>query len=389
MNDELPRTGRQQIPRRPLAGDPPEVLRLHQSDDLVEAIPYLIGFRPRDSVVLVGIEGGPGGPPGSGGRVRITVRMDIADLSDPAPDPGTSVAGGPTHDRPTGYSPTGHSPTGHSPTGHSPTGEHRAALEDGALRAATAIRRSGATAVVGVVFVDSPGAGAQADEASARAVQACVRAGLELGDLVMVAASEAGGGGGGSADGGPRVTSRVAAEATYAGLVALDDRQDLVELLAPEPATQRARLRAALDAEERLVSGVDIDGHRRRRRAVRALFAATRTLAVVQDADVVRFGAALSTIEVRDACWLAVEAGRLDGEALWRELARRLPAPYDAAPLFLFGWQRWRNGDGVLAAIAARSALDSDAAYTAAELLQLAVTDGLDPFRTPRLRKGA
>jgi hypothetical protein len=119
------------------------------------------------------------------------------------------------------------------------------------------------------------------------------------------------------------------------------------------------------------------------------LFAATRTLAVVDEGHLIRFGAALSTIEVRDACWLAVEAGRMDGEDLWRELSRRLPAPYDAAPLFLFGWQRWRNGDGVLAGIAARRALDSDAGYTAADLLHLAVTDGLDPFRTPRLRKGA
>ena len=58
----------------------------------------------------------------------------------------------------------------------------------------------------------------------------------------------------------------------------------------------------------------DADGRRRRRGAIRALFAATRTLAVVDDGHLVRFGAALSTIEVRDACWLAVEAGRVDGE---------------------------------------------------------------------------
>ena len=259
-------------------------------------------------------------------------------------------------------------------------------VDDGARRAASAIRRSRATGVIGVVFVDTAAAGALADEASQRASRACLGAGLVLGDLVVVAAPEVRGA---EPDDGPRGTSRVAAEATYAGLVALEDRQDVVDLLTPESTRHRARLRAALDAEARLVAGVDADGRRRRRTAIRALFAATRTLAVVDDAALVRFGAALFTTEVRDACWLAVEAGRVDGEALWRELGRRLPGPYDAAPMFLFGWQRWRNGDGVLAAIAARRALDSDPEYTAAGLLQLAVTDGLDPFRTPRLRKGA
>ncbi len=374
MDDELPRPSRRSAPRRGGVDAPPAVLRLHHSDDLVQAVPYLIGFQPRDSVVLVGIEAGPGGIAGTGGRVRITVRMDIADLAEP-PSPPVARA-------------LSHAPDGNPRAGDPRAGNPRAgdAVDDGAYRAAMAIRRSGATAVVGVVFVDSEPGAALADEAADRAGRACTREGLALGDLVLVAAPGLTGASSGTAD---RVTSRVAAEATYAGLVALDDRHDLVELLAPEPAAHRVRLRAALDAEARLVSSVDAEGGRRRRSAIRALFAATRTLAVVDDQRLVRFGAALSTTEVRDACWLAVEGGRVDGEALWRELGRRLPAPYDAAPLFLFGWQRWRNGDGVLAGIAARRALDSDAEYTAATLLQLAVTDGLDPFRTPRLRKGA
>ncbi len=51
------------------------------------------------------------------------------------------------------------------------------------------------------------------------------------------------------------------------------------------------------------------------------------------------------------------------------DLARRLPAPYDAAPLFLFGWASWRSGNGALAGIAAERALDSDPSYSAADLL--------------------
>ena len=84
MDDELTRGSRRSVPRRADGAGSPPVLRLHHCDDLIEAVPYLIGFQPRDSVVLVGIEGGPGELADSGGRVRITVRMDIADLIAPA-----------------------------------------------------------------------------------------------------------------------------------------------------------------------------------------------------------------------------------------------------------------------------------------------------------------
>jgi hypothetical protein len=101
---------------------------------------------------------------------------------------------------------------------------------------------------------------------------------------------------------------------------------------------------------------------------------------------VARLAAGLADIAVRDSVWLAVDQRRLDGRALWRELARRAPEPYDAAALFLFGWAEWRAGNGVLAGIAAERALASDPGYTAAELLLGALRQGLDPRRTPRLR---
>ena len=67
-------------------------------------------------------------------------------------------------------------------------------------------------------------------------------------------------------------------------------------------------------------------------------------------------------------------------------MARRLPGPYDAAPLFLFGWASWRAGNGALAGIAAERAVTSDPAYSAADLLLAALSRGLDPRRLPRLR---
>jgi hypothetical protein len=145
-------------------------------------------------------------------------------------------------------------------------------------------------------------------------------------------------------------------------------------------------------AENAAVAEV-LDGHGRRhdRSVKRALFAAARASdepcsSSVPDDDVARFGAALSEIAMRDALWMAVDDGRLDGRGLWRELARQLPSPYDAAPLFLFGWAAWRSGDGALAGIAAQRAVDSDSGYSAADLLLAALARGVDPRRLPKLR---
>jgi hypothetical protein len=101
---------------------------------------------------------------------------------------------------------------------------------------------------------------------------------------------------------------------------------------------------------------------------------------------VARFGAALAVIAVRDAVWLAVDNDRLDGRSLWRELGRRLPSPYDAAALFLYGWASWRAGEGALAGIAAERAVASNSDYHAANLLLGALSSGADPRRIPKLR---
>ena len=315
------------------------VLRLRRAQDLIEAVPYLLGFHPHSSVVIVGLAAGAG----HAGRVTITARLDIADLA------GESVMA--------------------------------ACSAQTAAQTATSVAGSGATRVVGVVF-----AGADDDPRTCRraircAGRACERAGLQVGEWLVAAPS-------GDSLPPPGV---IATAATYAGLVARPDRESMVALLDPDPSAERELLRSGLDRacsirRQAILAG---RGDRFHRGSVRALFSASRALLPADDAQVVRLGAALTDIAVRDACWLAVEAGRIDGESLWRELARRLPSPYDAAPLFLFGWLRWRAGDGALAGIAARAALVSDPDCRAAALLEGALSQGMDPFRTPRLRKGA
>ena len=99
-----------------------------------------------------------------------------------------------------------------------------------------------------------------------------------------------------------------------------------------------------------------------------------------------RYTGSLWSYSVRDAVWFAVDDGRLPGIALWVNLARRLPSPYDAAPLFIAAWSTYRDGNGALAGIAAELALKSDPGYSAADLLLAALARGLDPRTLPKLR---
>ncbi|GAA3003805.1 DUF4192 domain-containing protein [Streptomyces fulvorobeus] len=67
---------------------------------------------------------------------------------------------------------------------------------------------------------------------------------------------------------------------------------------------------------------------------------------------------------------------------LWRALARRCVGPYvehAAAPLTLAGWVSWSTGDEPAARVALGLALRADPEYTFAQLLHQACNEGLDP----------
>jgi Domain of unknown function (DUF4192) len=321
-------------------------LRLRGPADIVHAIPYLLGFHPHESLVLIGLDGC---------ELVVTARVDLVDLSEPALIAQTM----------------------------------------------TAMHRGGTREVV-AALVTEMGCGPEQRWLSevGELSDVAKAAGCELLDVLLVAA--------GRwrslvcvdslccpPEGHPIPApdqSAVAASATFAGLVALPDRDSLAALLAPRPDDERGRLTPALAAEHtRRERQTLADGPQRARRSdTRALFAAARRTdagsASPSEDEVVRFGAALTDIAVRDSLWLAVDDARLDGRELWRALAVRLPTPHDAAPLFLFGWCSWRAGNGALAGIAAERAIDSDPGYSAANLLLAAVRHGIDPRRLPRLR---
>lgn len=326
-------------------------LTVHGPADLLQAVPYLLGFHPQASLVLVGLDNW---------RLVVTVRLDLADAQLPG------------------------------------------VLAD----ALQAMARGGAGDVVAAVYDDEAIVGRQrplpwidvalavgdhARDACCGVVDVLLVArqrwwsyACTLSDCCPVEGEPL-----------PEGTSAFTAAATYAGLVALPDRAALAAVLDPYPQAERDAMDTTLAACEDAAVQAVLDGNRAThdRSVKRALFAAARaadearwSATAIDDPGAARFGVALSEYPMRDALWMAVDDGRLDGRELWRELAARLPHPYDAAPLFLYAWASWRAGNGALARIAAERAIEADPGYSAADLLLAALSRGVDPRRLPRLR---
>jgi hypothetical protein len=188
----------------------------------------------------------------------------------------------------------------------------------------------------------------------------------------------------------PGSTPAVAAAAAYAGISVRGSLKELERELAPVGASSaEEQLRAFERVVPALVAELSEDGGRE---AVRA-----RTAELV-DAAVLRFGAGAVELPPEEAARLILglqdrlardrAAEWLDppevehAQRLWRFLARRCTGPFDdhaAAPLSLLAWTAWVTGDQVTARIALRRALETDEEYAFARLLYEAVNTGAQP----------
>ncbi|MEV4944708.1 DUF4192 domain-containing protein [Streptomyces sp. NPDC053755] len=147
-----------------------------------------------------------------------------------------------------------------------------------------------------------------------------------------------------------------------------------------EPAEGATALLAA-GRTEGFPSAVDPLTGRARPRGTAALDAADDALITSDEAASLILG--LQDRETRDqaAEWMEGPEGAA-AVRLWRALARRCVAPYTehaAAPLTLAGWTAWSTGDEPAARVALGLALDIDPEYVFARLLHQACNEGLDP----------
>jgi hypothetical protein len=333
--------------------DVTSLLRLRTPTDLVEAIPYLLGFHPTESLVVVFLHG-------SRDRVGVTLRYEL---------PCIGAVGALAHE----------------------VAAHAA--------------MHGPDRLVFLIFTDQPRVAAGLPEWP---LVSELLAALGQDAVVVADAFYVSGGRWwsylcvdphccppeGHALPAASAASELAAAAARAGLIALPDRAAVGRMLEPVDGRAQENMEQALaDAEGSFIGAVAAAG------GVPAWRAAMQAKIwrvlermptdgdrLVTDAECAEILVALSDIPIRDACWLAAEQERRDtAMALWSRLVRRSVPPYDAAPLFLLGWAAWRRGDGVLARMAAERALVSDPDYRAASLLLDAMNSGVDPRWIPSL----
>ncbi|MFF8594918.1 DUF4192 domain-containing protein [Streptomyces sp. NPDC015220] len=198
-------------------------------------------------------------------------------------------------------------------------------------------------------------------------------------------------------------TSVLAAAATYAGIQVRGSLRELRARLLPRETSEVRAQETALDAAGMALVPRILDETGRAAVAEETLGLAERVMRRFAQAPLVA-GAAPS--DLRDDRLLGDEeaaslilglqdrttrdraAGWMEGDEagpalrLWRALARRCVGPYGehaAAPLTLAGWVAWSAGDDVEAREALAMALGADPDYLFARLLHQACNEGLDP----------
>jgi Domain of unknown function (DUF4192) len=189
--------------------------------------------------------------------------------------------------------------------------------------------------------------------------------------------------------------SPVAAQMTVAGNVTLPDRAALEDTVAPLGGAVRESMRqATIRAENRaaaMVTQAARLGRKRREilhpladeglRAVSDAIGAYRGgERITSDDEIAWLSVALADLRVRDDAWARMDPEHADAhQLLWTDVMRRVEPRYLPAPACLLAFTAWQSGNGALANIAIARALESDPGYTMALLLADAVGGGLPP----------
>ncbi|MGH3389518.1 MAG: DUF4192 domain-containing protein [Actinomadura sp.] len=186
-------------------------------------------------------------------------------------------------------------------------------------------------------------------------------------------------------------TSIVAAQATFAGQVALAGRAELARTVAPLGGIARESMREATGrAENRLfeVFRAESDAARVRSRMaeeglpfLRELLARTgRGGRRPSDDEIAWLGVVLGYLRVRDEAWVRIDLTRPEAHiAFWRDVLCRVEEQYAAAPACLLAYAAFAAGNGGLANVALERAFDADPDYSMARLLHGLISTGAPP----------
>ena len=338
-------------PRDPDAVDPKTTglrcrVRIGSAEGILAVVPHLLGFRPANSLVMLGI----GGPHA---RVRLAFRYDLPD------PPDTELA--------------------------ADIAEHAVSvLGRQHLALAVAVGYGPGAAVTPVMDVVAP---------------ALREAGVSIQDMLRVEGARYWSYVCQDAeccppDGTPFDTEGHPASASLAaaGLTVLADRAELAGTLAPLAeaaapmraavglARQRARelidLAAAAEGGDPFLPIADAG----RRSVKQAISRYRRGGHLTDHEEMAWLGLTLTDLRVRDDAWARMDPGFHEShERLWVDLVRHLPTEFVAAPAALLAFTAWQAGNGALASVAIERVLDADPHYSMALLISDALHAGLPP----------
>jgi hypothetical protein len=189
-------------------------------------------------------------------------------------------------------------------------------------------------------------------------------------------------------------TSVIAAEATFAGHVALPNRATLAGRIAPieEPA-RTAMAEATNRAEARLVTGLERPGGHRDLVAegvelIEAALNRHYSGDVLTDDETAWLSTLLLLVEVGDAARQVVEQRPEDAHIpLWTDVTRRAQPGMVAPASTLLAYAAYLTGQGGLASVALERAHADDPYYPMAHLLRDAILSGVPPHRLRAQRR--
>jgi hypothetical protein len=341
--------------------DPPFTVRLSEPGDIAAALPHLLGFRPRESLVAVSLRGS------TGRRLGLTARVDL------------------------------------------PAAAHRRPVLDGLVRSLVTDRPAAVLLLVVSEQPDDPDGGWGTAELPHRplvheAVLAFDAAGVAVRELLLVRRDRWWSYDCGSACCRPAAgtplpggTSALAAASALTGQVVETDRAALVRRLAPVGFLAAAGMARACDevgndlARRTAELGWDAVAEEGWAAVLAAVDSAgPGSVDRLPDRQVARLAWGLRDVDLRDrALTLALGRSAAAAQVVWTELTRRSPAPLDAAPATLLAVTAWVRGDGALANVALERALASETTYTFAVLLRSALDACLPPAEVRRIIREA
>ncbi|MGI5213312.1 DUF4192 domain-containing protein [Plantactinospora sp. CA-290183] len=319
----------------------PGQFRLTTRNDLVVAMPYIVGFTPTDSLLVVVLDDG---------WIRFTARLDLPqpseleELAVPAAENATMMAEYGSAAFLVGYGPAER-------------------VEPAAALFATALTSAGVE-VQQVLRVDD-------------GRYWCLCGDIRCADGIAY----------------DPAASMFPAEAVYRGIAPLPDRTALEHLITPVTGPERDRMRATTFAALSRLAGMVADGTVSTARedrqppahvvregiaAVQQAYESAARGQVLSDDDVGWLTAALMVLAVRDHAWITCDGSDAQRQ-LWIDVTRRAMPDLSAAPACLLAITAYLAGDVAMANIAVDRALLAEPDYRLAHLLGHALRAGVPP----------